>query len=204
GELLDVEKVGEQAVLAVTDHLLHRRSRRRQHHRAAAHGVHHAPGQNEGNGEINMQIGGGEELGQFGRWDSADESELAQIEWLAGENPFLETLFAFDVILITAVRDAFGTDHDEDDIGIKLGDSFGGTHEDVEAAHAFESTADVGDDAPTGGDGDTGKRARARCRWPEFFVVTVVNAAIDTIENHLDFGQIFRRKAALLEVGRGV
>ena len=60
----------------ILDHFFHGRRARSQYDRSAAHRIHHAPGEVEGDRKINMQISGGQKLAKMRRREPAGAGAL--------------------------------------------------------------------------------------------------------------------------------
>jgi len=102
-----------------------------------------------------------------------------------------------DVLEVTAVGDPIGTDHDEQHVGVALGDPLGGLHKDVKAAHRLEAAGDVGDDLDAVGD-RLARDDSLRVLDPR------PDGAIDSVEDDFDLVEIFGGEQTSLPYGWAV
>ena len=80
----------KQPVFSIADHLKSARYPYPEHHRAAAHRVHHAPGKHERHGQINVQIGSRQQQSQIGWNDRPQRSDSSEkIVRLLRQRPLL-------------------------------------------------------------------------------------------------------------------
>ena len=141
-KLIAVEKVEQESVLPVADHLLHGGRRGAQHGRAAGHGLQHRPRQHERVAEVDVQAADLQELQIVCVGNSPHEMGAGHVEIRAHLREQHLPVTAVRLRRRGAITHSIGTDDHE----VRLGQTplqFGQrTHIGMEATVGFELTAD--------------------------------------------------------------
>jgi len=140
-----------------------------------------------------MQVANRQDFGERLFGDESSEKIFRQVV-ASGRQQVLAVGRLFEVPQVRAVMHRVFADHDEQDIGILLGNEPAGLHEDVETAHFLKPARDVGDDP--------------LARFPNLLAVddslrvvpTVIDGRVDAVEDDFDFRPKLRREEVALVV----